>query len=195
MFGRPGVEAGEQRFVWRDIPGAALVGGGLLAVGLLVVWWGRAESGLMPVTGMLAVVASVIDGRTLRIPNLLTLSAFVVQACVAGVLIATSELSWRPVVGGMLVMGAPLLVSNLWSAGRTPGLGDVKLAGVLGMAAGAVSVRAAYAALLGALMLGALVGLGYRVRTGSRSFPLGPAISAASVIAVTVVGLSRHGGG
>ena len=76
-----------------------------------------------------------------------------------------------------------------------PGLGDVKLAGVLGCLIGAVAPAAAYLALLASLFVGACFGAAYRRRTGDRAFPLGPAISVATVAVLIIFGLTQPNGG
>ena len=91
-------------------------------------------------------------------------------------------------------MGGPLLAAHLVSNARTPGLGDVKLATVLGAPLGAVSPAAAYWALLTALTIGAGFGFIYQRATNRRAFPLGPAMSLASILTAFAFGLAGSNG-
>lgn len=87
-------------------------------------------------------------------------------------------------------MGGPPLAAHLVSKSRTPGLGDVELATVLGAPLGAVSPAAAHWARLLALTIGAGFGPFYQRATKRRAFPLGPAISLATVLTAFTFGLT-----
>ena len=90
-------------------------------------------------------------------------------------------------------MAGPLLVSHLVTRGRTPGLGDVKLAGVLGLTLGAVSMRSAYVALLTSLLIGAVFGLWYQRRSGRTGFPFAPAIALSTIVVLVVAAVAERG--
>lgn len=83
-----------------------------------------------------SVVLAVIDARTHRLPNAWVLpgypvlSGLFVIACLSG---APWSSLWRSVVGGVVLFAFYLL---LRAAGGGMGGGDVKLAGVLGIALG-----------------------------------------------------------
>ena len=176
-------------------PGAGTIGAGLAIAALLaVVYVGRAEVLMMPALGMIAVTAAVIDARTLRIPNWLTGTAAFLFAVLSVQLVVVDNSAWQPIVAGAAIMGGPLLAAHLVSKSRTPGLGDVKLATVLGSPLGAVSPAAAYWALLMALTIGAGFGLIYQRATKRRTFPLGPAISLASALTAFAFGLTGSNG-
>ena len=176
-------------------PRAGTIGAGLAIAALLaVVYVGRAEVLMMPALGMIAVTAAVIDARTLRIPNWLTGTAAFLFAVLSVHLVVVDNSAWQPIVAGAAIMGGPLLAAHLVSKSRTPGLGDVKLATVLGAPLGAVSPAAAYWALLLALTIGAGFGLIYQRATKRRAFPLGPAISLASVLTAFAFGLTGSNG-
>lgn len=176
-------------------PGARTIGVGLVAAVLLtVVFADRAEVLMMPVLAMVAVIAAVIDARTLRIPNWLTGTGGFLFAVLAVHFSYLRDGSWQAVVAGAAIMGGPLLAAHLVSKSRTPGLGDVKLAAVLGAPLGAVSPVAAYWALLLALILGAGFGLIFQGATQRRVFPLGPAISLASLVTAFAFGLADSNG-
>ena len=176
-------------------PGAGTIAAGLGVAALLaVVYSGRAEVLMMPALGITAVTAAVIDARTLRIPNWLTATSAVLFAVLSVHLVVVENTSWRPIAVGAAIMSGPLLAAHLVSRSRTPGLGDVKLAAVLGAPLGAVSPAAAYWALLMALTMGAGFGLIYQRATKRRAFPFGPAISLASVLTAFAFGLTGSNG-
>jgi leader peptidase (prepilin peptidase) / N-methyltransferase len=172
-------------------PGPRTIGAGLVVATLLtVVYAGQPQVRMMPVLAMIAVAAAVIDARTLRIPNWLTATGAFLFAVLAAHLVVVENHAWQPIAIGVVIMAGPLFVAHLVSRSRTPGLGDVKLAAVLGVPLGAVSPGAAYWALLLALMIGAGYGLVHQRSTKLRVFPLGPAISLASVLTAFAFGLS-----
>jgi Flp pilus assembly protein protease CpaA len=172
-------------------PGPRTIGASLAVAALLTAAYaGQAQVLMMPAFGMIAVIAAVIDARTLRIPNWLTGVGALVIAGLSVYLVIVDDHAWRPIVAGAAIMGGPLLGAHLVSKSRTPGLGDIKLAAVLGAPLGAVSPAAAYWALLVALTIGAVFGLLYQRTTKRRVFPLGPAISLASVLTAFAFGLT-----
>ena len=176
-------------------PGAGTIGAGLaIATLLAAVYVGRAEVLMMPALGMIAVTAAVVDARTLRIPNWLTGTGAFVLAVLSVHLVVVENTAWQPLAAGAAIMGGPLLAAHLVSKSRTPGLGDVKLATVLGAPLGAISPAAAYWALLMALSIGAGFGLIYQRATKRRAFPLGPAISLAFVLTAFAFGLTDSNG-
>ena len=117
----------------------------------------------------------------------LTIAGFASTLAVAFPLHASDRIDMVDLAVGGALMGGPLLVSHLATRGRPPGLGDVKLAGVLGLTLGAVSPTAAYAGLLLSLLPGAVFGLWYQRRSGCRGFPFAPAIAAATVSAPSLL--------
>lgn len=172
-------------------PGARTICAGLAVAALLtVVYVGRAEVLMMSALGIIAVIAALIDARTLRIPNWLTVTGAFLFASLSVHLVVVENATWQPIAAGAAIMGGPLLAAHLVSRSRTPGLGDVKLATVLGAPLGAVSPAAAYWALLMALTMGAGFGLIYQRATKRRAFPLGPAISLASILTAFAFGLT-----
>jgi leader peptidase (prepilin peptidase)/N-methyltransferase len=176
-------------------PGTMAIGAGLAVAALLaVVYVGRAEVLMMSALGLIAATAAVVDARTLRIPNWLTGTGACLLAILSVHIVVVENRTWQPVVAGAAIVGGPLLAAHLVSKSRTPGLGDVKLATVLGAPLGAVSPIAAYWALLLALTIGAGFGLIYQRATRRRVFPLGPAISIASVLTAFALGLTDSNG-
>ena len=160
---------------------------------LVALWWATPIVWLAPVASVTAVAAADADWRTLRVPNRLTLSGLVVTAVVAIPLVLSDAIvGWHLMLGAFLITG-PLLVSHLATRGRTPGLGDVKLAGVLGITLGAASMRLAYGALLASLLIGAAFGFWYQRQTGRRGFPFAPAIALAAVGMLAAAGATERG--
>lgn len=144
---------------------------------LVLAYRSEPQVWLMPGVAVVAVYAAAIDLATRRVPNVLTASGAMVSIAVLAVLSGRNDVSFRRALLGMIVMATPLLVSHLVTRSRTPGLGDVKLAGVLGLAVGAVHPVLAYFALTSALVLGAVLGGLHRWLTGQRTFPFAPAVS------------------
>jgi leader peptidase (prepilin peptidase) / N-methyltransferase len=173
-------------------PGPKTLGAGfVVAVLLTVVYAGQTQVLMMPGLGIIAVTAAVIDARTLRIPNWLTGAGAFLFSILAAHLVGVENNAWQPLAAGVVIMGGPLFAAHLVTRSRTPGLGDVKLAAVLGVPLGAISPAVAYSALLLALMIGAGYGFVYQRATKRRMFPLGPAISLASVLTAFAFGLAR----
>lgn len=166
---------------------------GFVSLALVALWWSTPIRWLVPITATTAIVAAVIDWQALRVPNTLTLVGFGTTVVIASPLVLSDALNARDLVLGAVVVAGPLLASHLVTRGRTPGLGDVKLTGVLGLTLGAVSTMTAYFALLASLLFGALFGLWYQRRTGTRGFPFAPAIATATIGVLVVAGAAERG--
>lgn len=110
--------------------------------------------------GLLGVVLALTDLHSHRLPNRLVLPSYGVVAVLLGVAaIATSD--WHSLVSGLIGMSA-------WFGGylvlafinpRGLGMGDVKLAGLLGLALGWIGLNAVFSAAVGAFVLTAVTGL------------------------------------
>ncbi|WP_336205635.1 prepilin peptidase [Nonomuraea sp. LPB2021202275-12-8] len=138
------------------------------AVTVLVAW----RAGLPYVYFALAGTAlAAIDWRTTRLPDVITLPSYPILALT---LLSTGELP-RALLGGLALAA---LYGVLWLVRPADlGLGDVKLAGLIGMAAAALSWQAWTVAALGGQLLGALYAVLLLVtRRGTRhsQFPFGP---------------------
>lgn len=140
--------------------------------------------------GAVLVVVSAVDAVHYRIPDRVTFPSVGVAALALGAL-ALLEGSTAPLVGGCVgavTFSSVLGVAHLLSP-RGMGLGDVKLAVVLGAVCGAFApdVGAALATVLAALfaasLAGTLLGLGLlAVRRRNAPFPFGPALAAGSFV-------------
>jgi leader peptidase (prepilin peptidase) / N-methyltransferase len=138
------------------------------AVLVLVAW----RAGLPYVYAALAGVAlAAIDWRTSRLPDVITLPSYPILALT---LVPTGELP-RALLGGLALAA---LYGVLWLVRPTDlGLGDVKLAGLIGMAGAALSWQAWTVAALGGQLLGALYAVLLLVTgrgTRQTQFPFGP---------------------
>lgn len=164
----------------------------VLAAGEAVLAWRLADAPAVLATFALALVwmtgLAAIDVDVRRLPDRWTLPAYP-----AGLLLlagcAAVEDQWGS-WGSALVCAATsgvvyLMLSLLNPAGL--GLGDVKLAGVLGMLTGWFGWPAAFGAGFLAFVFGGLVGAFVAVRTGAgrkATFPFGPAMLAAAYVVV-----------
>ncbi|MDH2424160.1 A24 family peptidase [Sphaerisporangium sp. TRM90804] len=123
---------------------------------------------------------AMIDWRTRRLPDVLTLPSYPV---LAALLLPTGRLA-DGLLGALALGGA---YAVLWFARpEALGLGDVKLAGLAGLLAGTLGLDAWLVAALGGQLLGALYAVGLlatRRGTLRTQFPLGPFILLATLAA------------
>lgn len=136
------------------------------------------------------VALAFIDFDTKRLPNALTLSSYPV---VAGLLLLPAALDDRwdqyfhALIGGAILFGCYLLAAVLFPAGM--GMGDVKLAGVLGMGLAWFGWGVLVVGGFAAFLFGAVVGLALisRGRAGRRTaIPFGPFMVAGTLVALFV---------
>jgi leader peptidase (prepilin peptidase)/N-methyltransferase len=125
--------------------------------------------GLALVTALVPIAFIDLDHR--RIPNVIVLPAAIVGVALVAIL-QTDDLV-ENLIAGAAAGGAFLLVSLVYPRGM--GMGDVKLAGMLGLYLG----RAVGPALLIALLTGTIVGIGIMARRGTAegrktAVPFGP---------------------
>ncbi|MFI6292352.1 prepilin peptidase [Nonomuraea sp. NPDC050790] len=135
---------------------------------LLVVW----RAGLPYLFfALVGIALAVVDWRTSRLPDVLTLPAYPLLALT---LLPTGEVA-RALAGGLALA---LLYGVLWFVRPSDlGLGDVKLAGLIGMATAALGWEQWVAAALGGQVLGALYAVWLlATKRGARDtqFPFGP---------------------
>lgn len=149
----------------------------------LLTWWAMASdvTGLLPLlltVSAAGVALFVIDLDELRLPDAIVLPLYPLTA--VG-LVLSCWVDGRADVAGLVIGLAAWLVPIgaiwLFTRGRGMGLGDVKLAPVLGAVLGWVGAGSAVVGLVAAFGLGAVVGVGLLVtrRAGRRSqVPFGP---------------------
>lgn len=142
---------------------------------------------LAPFLGVLLALA-VIDARTKRLPNRIVYPSLAIAAAY----LSLARLGGGPVDliragAGLLVYGGALLIVALISP-RGMGMGDVKLAGLIGLVLGAIGLRyVAVAAGLGILLggAGAVVAL-LAGASRKQAVPFGPFLAAGAALATFV---------
>ena len=117
--------------------------------------------------GVILAVAAMVDVHEQKLPNRLLLGAL--ASVSLGVLGASNVAIAASATLGMLLGGGLMLLVRLT---RGVGMGDVKMAAVVGASAGAVALMAAPVALAVASFAGATFG----VITRRQRLPLGPAL-------------------
>lgn len=154
------------------------------AVWLALGWWALTGTDIDPLLPLLLVLGSaglslaVIDLEHHRLPNSVVLPLYPVT--VLGLILAgliSGEWPVVPAIGGAVVW--VIVIGGIWllTSGRGMGLGDVKLAPVLGATLGWVSFGSSLVGLFAAFVLGAGVGVALMVagRASRRShLPFGP---------------------
>lgn len=159
----------------------------MLPAAAVLVVIALAATGLAPrglLLGYLAVITPLLVGIDIadrRLPNRLVLP---------GYLVAVVALAGQTIVDGAvpviaLASGAAYFAFMLvFAVGGGMGLGDVKLAGVLGLAAGSLGVTPAIVSPVAAFLLGGVAALAaLRVARGA-GIPFGPSLLAGFWIAV-----------
>ena len=126
----------------------------------------------------ISIALAAIDFDTHRLPNVIVLPSYAVLAVLLGVAaIAAADLesAARAAAGAGILFGGYLLLAFISPRGM--GMGDVKLAGVIGLVLGWFGWSALVVGTLAAFLLGALMGVALIVaRRASRStgIPFGP---------------------
>ena len=168
--------------VWAGAVSVLLIGVVLLRFG-----W-EPETPVFVLLPLFGVVLATIDLRTRLLPNALLLP-FGVTALTFLVVSSGVSGDWDRLVGaalGSVAMFAIYLVLALVSPGSL-GMGDVKLAAVLGLFGGYAGMTTWLATLLGGFLLGGVISvlLLLLTRASARSvFPFGPPMLAACYLAV-----------
>ena len=142
---------------------------------------------LAPFAGLMVAI-SVIDIRHRRIPNRLVYPAFVIAAAV--IIIGGLAGGGLDALGagiGLFAYGAGLMIIALISP-KGMGMGDVKLAGLIGLVLGSIGLDlVAVAAGMGILLGGAGAIVALLTGAGRKSaIPFGPFLAAGAVIAIFV---------
>lgn len=143
--------------------------------------------------GAVCVALAVIDARTSRLPDPLTLPSYAVGIAALAPAAAVTD-------GGLARLGLALagmaalylLYAALFLVNPAGlGWGDVKLAGVLGLHLGWLGVRAWITGAFLGFLLGALFGIGLlaaRRATRKTTIPFGPFMIAGALVAILVEG-------
>jgi len=144
---------------------------------------------LLATTGVLL---GVIDLQHQRLPNVIV-APFAVGSVLLLTLAALGSGAWeslaRALVGGVALFVVYLVLALISPASL--GMGDVKLAGVLGLLMAYLSWRALFYGAAGAFVISALIGIAILItRRGHRrtQLPFGPSMLLAALIAVLLNG-------
>lgn len=159
-----------------------------LGIGTLGWWLTSGTAVILPVlTGALCavlVVLAVIDMMTQRLPDAIVLPMY--PALGAGLTAAAvlGEISWGQLLAGAACMaGGYILLWLVCFFTGGMGWGDVKLAGILGLALGVAGPwDAVYGALLLPMMLGGLIAVPLLFKGGGKmEIPFGPFMVAGAI--------------
>lgn len=165
-------------------PATELVTALLYAATVLVLWddAGEIALGLVFVSALVAITITDLERKI--IPNKILLVAAVLGVAIA----AISDPGSLPERAAAAVAAGGLLFLAAMAYPRGMGLGDVKLAAVMGLFLG----RNVGAALLVALLAGSLVGLAIMAREGAaarkRGIPFGPFLAFGGVVGLLAGG-------
>lgn len=142
------------------------------------------------------VVVAVIDVRTRKIPNRLT---YPLTPALLVLLVGAALLSGQPnraltaVIGGVAAFVVLLILALVQPRGM--GMGDVKLAGFIGIGLGYISLGYVAIGIFGGFLLGAIGGVvvivGKAVQKGplrGQMIPFGPYLAAGALLALLVGG-------
>ena len=175
LTGMPSAVSSRASIAWQVPAATLLAAAGIAAAGL--------EPRALPLLYLAAVTPALCsaDLRQRRLPNRLVLPGYLVA--VAGVVAQWLRFGEFPVVSliaGVFYLGFLLL---LGVAGGM-GMGDVKLAGVLGLAAGLLGPTAAIVSPVVAFLAGGAAGIVALRRGSGASIPFGPFMLAGFWVAV-----------
>ncbi len=167
------------------------------ALGGMAMWWSLAPrqsvvtSSTYLVCGWVMVVLAAIDLDVHRLPDAIQLPAYPVLLALLAVASAAGG-TWgslgRAALGGLALL-AFFLVLALVGAGM--GLGDVKLAGLLGLLLGWLSWAHVLVGAVAGILLGGIVGavlLATRTAGRSSEFAYGPPLLAGAALAIVALG-------
>lgn len=189
---------GETKLLYRDIAAAPLLGVWLAvgaALGAAVATWGLEERALVPVWVLFAGVGSwltYVDWRTRYLPFLITAPlhlATLVLVALAALLLGDSATLVKGLIGNVAVFAVFLVIYLLGRRfGGAFGYGDVRLAGVIGLALGALGSAETLAGTYAGFGLGAVCGL-VLSRLGvvdAKGFAFGPYLVVGAVLGVVI---------
>jgi leader peptidase (prepilin peptidase)/N-methyltransferase len=156
---------------------------GLLCAGVVLHYGADSDVWLPLVFVLLLVPITLIDLDHHIIPNSLTLIGAVAALALTAAFHSGSLV--ENLIAGVAAGGFFLLAAIVYPAGM--GMGDVKLAAVMGFVLGRAVVPAIFAALIFGTIIGAGVMARYGVKEGrKKGIPFGPWLAAGSVVALFV---------
>ncbi len=152
---------------------------GLLCAACVLKFGADSDVWLPVVFVLLLVPITLIDLEHHIIPNVLT--ALGVVAALALLLAFDSDSLLENVIAGLGAGGFFLLAALVYPAGM--GMGDVKLAGVMGLFLGRAVIPAIFAALIAGTVIGSLVIARYGMKEGrKKGIPFGPWLALGSLV-------------
>lgn len=156
---------------WHAARPAARIGASVAVIGGVVISWNvvsvPANRIALSLVGALFALAALVDLHEHRLPNRLLAAALFIT--VAGIVVAADEGSAVGALVGAVMAGGPMLAVHLT---RGVGLGDVKMATVLGASLGVLVPAAAPVAIAITAIVAAVCG----VVTRRSRLALGPAL-------------------
>lgn len=163
----------------------------LLAASGAMLGWSRADGSLAAAVLLgaflgLLVGLALIDLEHGRLPNAIVYPAAAVAACaIAATAISGGPLSLLTALAGAALYGGSLLCIALVSRGGM-GMGDVKLAGFIGLVLGAVDLGSVGVAAAAAVLLGGVAGIVALLRGAERrsAIAFGPMLALGAAIGV-----------
>ena len=163
---------------------AAVVTGALLAVTALRLGT-AAELAAYCVLGAGLVAIAVTDLRVGLVPRKLLYPTLVTVA-VALVAASAAEGRWSRLGGAAAGGAAAFAVFTLvwWLYPKGMGFGDVRLAGLAGLALGWLGFRPLYLGFLAAFVAGSVLGVANLAVRGTTKFPFAPALATGTMIGV-----------
>jgi len=164
---------------WKAAVAAAVVAG-LIAARLDFSWELLAVIGFVPA----GVALFVVDVRTRYLPTWL-MGPFYGVVLVVAAIAALQRQEWDPLIStgvGWLVYGGFFTLMWLLVPAGGLGYGDVRLAGLLGLALGFISWGAFVLGMFAGIMAGGLVALGMLVLRRKRHYPYGPYLLLGAVV-------------
>jgi leader peptidase (prepilin peptidase) / N-methyltransferase len=204
---RAGCAACDSRLAWLGrprCPGCAVrvgpppwllaVLGSAVCAGIAWALGPRPELVPMLLVGLLGVLLGVIDMAAERLPDVLVLPGVAAVAAALGVIAALTGAwgSWgRAVLAGLAYAAAYLILALL--PGGQLGLGDVKLALLLGLCLGWFGWPFVVAGILLPWLLNAPVALVLLVRRRGGSMPFGPAMLVGAYLTLVVLPVFSRG--
>jgi leader peptidase (prepilin peptidase)/N-methyltransferase len=131
-------------------------------------WWGWF---VVAYVAAVSIPLVVIDIREHRLPNRLVVPGVALAAaCAAGELATSAGRHWLPVAGGVAYFVTMLVLSLVGGLG----MGDVKLAAILGVSVGFVSLEGLVGQLVLTFLAGGFVALLFWVCRRRGNIPFGP---------------------
>jgi leader peptidase (prepilin peptidase)/N-methyltransferase len=142
------------------------------------------------------VAVSITDLTHRLVPRWLLYAAL---ALIAPLLVVTSAVDhyWQPLTGSVIAgaVAFVLFFATWWFVPRGMGFGDVRLAGVIGITVGYLSLLHAYVAFLAGFIIGTVCGVVMMVGSSAgrkTKIPFAPSLAAGAVIAVLWGGQIAH---